>query len=136
MQAVRFFGISGIGWLIDFTIFLLLTECGGMKVVYANMSSSVPAITFVFVISTHKIFTTRPNGLPLWRKYAIYILYQIALVLVVSWIGEGLYHLLSETTIMSTALFAHNLKLICKILITPVTMTANFIVMKVLSEKL
>lgn len=125
-QAVQFIGISGCGWLIDFGVYIILTEVFCFPVVYANMLSSIPAITLVFFVSTRKIFANRKEGLPLWGKYIIYFLYQIVLVFCVSWVGEGLFRLLSRTTLMNVSLIAAHLKIVCKILITPITMTMNF----------
>lgn len=135
-QAVRFVGISGCGWLIDFSIYIILTETFRFPVAYANMISAIPAVTLVFLVSTRKIFANKKGGLPLWGKYIVYFLYQMALVFCVSWVGEGLFRLLSKTAMMNISLIAEHLKILCKILITPITMTANFFVMKVLCEKL
>lgn len=135
-QALRFFGVSGSGWLIDFCVFWVLTQFGGLKVAYANMLSSIPAITLVFFVSTRHIFAGRKEGLPLWKKYVIYFLYQMLLVFCVSWIGEGLYQLLSRTSLVQFPLLSEHLKLVCKILITPITMSINFVVMKLLCERL
>lgn len=47
-QGTYFTVISGIGWCIDFGVFSLLGIYVGIPVAYANMLSSLPAITFVF----------------------------------------------------------------------------------------
>lgn len=135
-QAIRFLAVSGSGWVIDFGCYYLLVRYGHLIVAYANMLSSIPAITLVFIVSTHKIFDRNKEGLPLWGKYAIYFLYQMVLVFCISWVGEWLFWLLSQTVLMSVPLIAANLKIICKILITPLTMTINFFVMKILCERL
>lgn len=135
-QALRFLAVSGTGWVIDFGCFYLLTAYGQLIVAYANMLSSIPAITLVFLVSTRKIFANKKEGLPLWGKYIVYFLYQMALVVCVSWVGEWLFRVLSGTPLMTVDLIAGHLKIICKILITPITMTANFFAMKVLCEKL
>ena len=135
-QALRFLAVSGTGWVIDFGCYYLLTTYGRLIVAYANMLSSIPAITLVFFVSTRKIFANKKEGLPLWGKYLVYFLYQMVLVFCVSWVGEWLFRLLGKTARMSVPLLAEHLKIVCKILITPITMTANFFVMKVLCEKL
>lgn len=135
-QAVRFVGISGCGWLIDFGVYIALTEVLRFHVAYANMISAIPAVTLVFLVSTRKIFANKKGDLPLWGKYIVYFLYQMALVFCVSWVGEWLFRLLSRTALMNILLVAAHLKIVCKILITPITMTANFFVMKFLCEKL
>lgn len=135
-QALRFLAVSGTGWLIDFGVFWVLTHFANFPVAYANMISSVPAVTLVFLVSTHKIFANKKEGLPLWAKYLIYFGYQMILVFCVSWLGELLFQLLSGTSLTEVKFIADNLKIICKIIITPVTMTINFFVMKILCEKL
>lgn len=135
-QALRFLAVSGTGWVIDFSCFYLLTAYGRLTVAYANMLSSIPAVTLVFLVSTRKIFANKKEGLPLWGKYIVYFVYQMVLVFCISWVGEWLFRLLSRTALMTVPLIAEHLKIVCKILITPVTMTVNFFVMKVLCEKL
>lgn len=135
-QILRFVGISGVGWLLDFSIFWALTSLGGLSVASANMLSSVPAITLVFCVSTYKIFQKNRTRLPLFGKYLLYFGYQMALVFCVSWLGQWLFGLLSGTALADAAVVGTHLELVCKILITPITMAANFCVMKVLSEKL
>ena len=131
-QIFGFIGVSGIGWIIDFTIYTVLTSIVEVPVFYANMISSVPAITFVFMISTHKIFS-KGEKLPLSVKYILYLLYQLILVTAVSAIAGRL-------ALWIAGLFAGKLgtisKILAKICITPITMAVNFVVMKFMAEKL
>lgn len=132
LQFFGFVGISGVGWLIDFSIYTALTSFTDIPVVYANMISSFPAITLVFLVSTRKIFK---NGghLPLWARYMLYLLYQLVLVTLVS-VAAG------KLALWLAVLFGGKLaafsKLLAKIIITPVTMTVNFLVMKIMTEKI
>ena len=57
-QAFKFFGISGIGWLIDFLIYTILTSVLKINVDVSNMISSLVGVSFVFLVSTRKIFQT------------------------------------------------------------------------------
>lgn len=136
LQALRFFAVSGTGWILDFSLYIILTNFLNFNVAYANMVSCIPAVTFVFIVSTHKIFDYNKSQVPLIGKYLIYFLYQLVLVFCVSWLGQAIFLWLSSTYLMRIAIIASHLKLICKIIITPVTMTVNFFVMKYLSEKL
>lgn len=135
-QAVLFFAVSGSGWVMDFGVFSLLTEYGKLRLAYANMLSSVPAITLVFLVSTRKIFLNCEKGLPIWGKYIVYFLYQILLVFSISWIGDGLCSFLSQTDLIKISFVAQHIEILCKIIITPITMTCNFIVMKLLIERI
>ena len=136
IQIAKFLAVSGTGWVIDFGVFLMLTSFLQFNVAYANMISCIPSLTFVFLVSTHKVFARSRTNVPLYAKYIIYFAYQMVMVFCVSWLGQWLYDAVAATQLMNIALIAANLKLLCKICITPITMTINFCVMKVLSEKL
>ena len=131
IQFFKFLLISGTGWLIDTTIYTILTVVLKYNVIFSNILSSVPAITFVFFVSTIKIFLTHIGKFSLKQKYLIYILYQIILITTVSIIGQILYNI-SENLLSNKEL----LKIIIKLTITPITMITNFFVMKFLAEKL
>ncbi len=133
-QAMLFFLSSGIGFLIDFTVYYTLVRHYELRVIYANIISAFPAITFVFIISNTKIFDAdKTKLLDKFRKYLIYLAYQCILLLVVSTLGEYLYN--SYASIVSNVLNDVQTKLLIKAIITPITMTLNFIAMKLLIEK-
>ena len=123
--------VSGVGWVIDFGIYTLLTGPLLFPVALSNYISSVPAITFVFLVSTRKMFICRPDGLSKKTKYFLSVIYQLILVTIVSfaaqWLAESLTHLLPAA--------AQYTKLAAKVLITPVTMVCNFFVLKLIAEK-
>lgn len=131
IQFFKFLLISGTGWLIDTTIYTILTVILKYNVIFSNILSSIPAITFVFFVSTRKIFLTHIGKFSLKQKYLIYILYQVILIVTVSIIGQMLYNI-SESLLNNKGL----LKIIIKLTITPITMITNFFVMKFLAEKL
>ena len=131
IQFFKFLLISGTGWLIDTTIYTILTVILKYNVIFSNILSSIPSITFVFFVSTRKIFLTHIGKFSLKQKYLIYILYQIILITTVSLIGQILYNI-SENLLSNKEL----LKIIIKLTITPITMITNFFVMKFLAEKL
>ena len=133
-QFLSFLLVSGIGWIIDFSIYILLISFGKLKVGFANILSSIPAITYVFLMSDKKIFKDNNSKLSLKVKYLIYFGYQLILLLSISGLAEFLYNKLIDFVTVSFLL--NNLKIVIKILITPITMTMNFIVMKNLIERL
>lgn len=133
-QFLRFLLVSGIGWIIDFIVYLVLTNVADFKVVFANILSSIPAITYVFLMSNKKIFKKVNSKLSIKVKYLIYFGYQLILLLSISLFGEFLYNKLIN--LVTLEILVTNLKLFIKILITPITMTLNFIVMKNLIEKI
>ncbi len=132
LQALGFFGISGIGWLMDFAIFTVLGFLAWTPVEVNNMISSGVGVTFVFIFSTRKLFQNT-GRIPLPVKYLIYIVYQILLISAVSvlvgWLSGWLFGVIPWEGI------ARFSPIIAKILITPFTMVLNFIFMKILIEK-
>ncbi|WP_405356280.1 GtrA family protein [Fusobacterium animalis] len=133
-QFIKFLFLSGIGWLIDFTLYLIFSNIFDFRIIYSNILSSIPAVTFVFFVSIRKIFIKNKKGLTLKEKYLIYFLYQVILIITISLLGQYLYLLILKNIAVKIELKI--LKLIIKILITPITMLINFIVMKFLVEKL
>ena len=131
-QALRFLGLSGVGWLMDFTVYTLLS-LRFQDLAWVNVFSSLVGASFVFIFSTRFVFRDS-HRIPLWLKYAIYIVYQLALIFLIS-------RLLAWTAGM---LAAHApwpwlvplAPVLAKILVTPLTMTVNFFVMKGVIESL
>lgn len=131
-QFVKFLFISGIGWLIDFCLYTVLTIKFNLKIFYTNIFSSIPAISYVFLVSTRKIFTkSHRNNLTIIQKYIIYFIYQLLLIFLISIVAQNLYTLVGKYNLNFKMM-----KIIIKILITPVTMTINFFIIKYLTEKL
>lgn len=131
-QSREFIFISGIGFLLDFSIYYVLTNLIKIQISYANMISAIPAITYVFFISTRKIFESKKSKIKIKYKYTIYFLYQFFLVSLVSILAQKLY----DFMIFIDFNYNFNYKIIIKCAITPITMCCNFIVMKILSEKI
>lgn len=135
-QGFSFLIVSGTGWLMDLSIFTILTSCLSLNVLYGNMISGIPALTFVFMVSTRKIFSSRLGQLSLKQKYLVYFIYQMILMFTVSCLGQFLYDILIGMEYMKQQWILQHLKFIIKIIITPITMTVNFCVMKFLSERI
>ena len=130
-QAFCFFGISGIGWLIDFSIYIILSNLLNINVDIANMISSFIGVSFVFFISTRKVFIN--NKISLRIKYIIYVVYQILLIVIFSKIMLFLNNWLLE---LNWPFINNYISIVVKIIVTPFTMIINYIVMKLLIEKL
>jgi putative flippase GtrA len=133
-QGLAFSLISGCGWLMDFTVFVILTAFLKFPVMYANIISSIPAITFVFFTSTRKTFINK-SRIKLRYKYLVYFAYQALLLLCISALGGFLYNLLNGAVNTELAITVQCLKISVKIIITPITITLNFIAMKSLIER-
>ncbi|MBQ6773521.1 MAG: GtrA family protein [Synergistaceae bacterium] len=132
IQAINFFGISGIGWLLDFCIYTCLgfISC---NLVLNNIISSWAGVTFAFVTATRKIFLKR-SKIPLKIKYAVYILYQFIMIYLISILLSNINHVIAD--ILNPDLPQSLSSTISKIFVTPVTMIINFIVMKAVIEKI
>lgn len=128
---LRFLMVSGVGWLLDFGIFTALTGGLLLPVALSNYLSSLPAITFVFFVSTRKILVCREGGISRRQKYLCYVVYQLLLVTAVSFLAQWLAGALASVM----PLWAEWSKLGAKVLITPITMISNFFVLKWIAEK-
>ena len=125
-QFIKFIGISGIGWILDFLVFTLLKFISN-NLFFNNCCSSFVGVTFVFCFSSRHVFTDQGNC-PLFLKYAMYVLHQCVLVYFVSIIlvvvePKIANLLLQISDIPVSYLFA-------KVFITPITMAINFVVLK------
>ena len=140
-QALSFFLISGVGWLIDISLYTVLTKVG-LHVILSNIISSTVAVTYVYITSTKKLFKNE-SKINLKVKYIMYVAYQICMILFSSYcvylISKNLIQILPNVNIGSikgfTNLIVEHAKLSAKILVTPFTMIINFIFMKFLIER-
>lgn len=108
---LKFGVISGLGWLIDFTVFYLLVRLE-VPPFFANVVGAGIAVTFVFFSSVKRVF--QYEGGYLLAKLAGYIGYQVIAVAIAS----ALIGLIVRHTGMEP--------LLAKILVTPFTFYANF----------
>ncbi|MEO7384070.1 MAG: GtrA family protein [Novosphingobium sp.] len=127
--------ISGIGWILDFAIFTGLVAAG-TSVFIANMISAITAVLFVFFASRQRLFedATRPLG----QAITLYVLYNVVAVTVASLliqiVGRLLIHGIDLLAHQDRDIGADGLRLAnavapmtAKILVTPLTMYANFV---------
>ena len=131
-QAIQFFGLSGIGWILDFSIYTILGLVNS-NVIVNNIISSWVGVTFVFIFSTHKIFKNNSKISLKW-KYLIYLSYQVILIFLISnllgYIDDFIVLHIGYSAIVKFS------NIIAKIIVTPVTMLLNFIFMKSIIEKI
>ncbi len=130
-QMINFIGYSGIGWVLDFSCYTILSLfCSNLFL--DNAIGAIAGVTFVFVFSTRHIFKNN-SKIPLGIKYFIYILYQIVLIYLVSkllvYINDTIINCFAKCFIVNFS------AVLSKIFITPITMILNFFIMKGLVEK-
>ena len=132
IQAVKFIGFSGIGWLLDFSTYIVLGLVSS-NLLFNNVISSWVGVTFVFIFATRKVFQSN-SIIPLKTKYFIYVLYQIILIFLIS----KLLNVVNDAIISNIQinLIIKYSSVLSKIIVTPVTMILNFFVMKGVIEKL
>ncbi len=133
-QIYRFLGISGIGWILDFTTFALLGLVLSNLFIVSIISALVGA-SFVFILSPRFIFNNK-NSLPLRIKYVLYISYQIILILLISFLIVEVEYFLKYYLVEYLPFIKKTCYMLSKILVTPIAMTSNFLVMKFIIEKL
>ena len=129
---LKFFGVSVLGWIIDFSIYNLLIYLFDINIGVINVISSLIGVTFIFIFSTRKIFETS-GKFDIKIKYVIYILYQIILILFVSRLLPIFRDYLLSFDISTFNQYA---SAIAKVMVTPITASLNFIVMKFIIEKI
>ena len=126
LQAFYFFGISGIGWILDFCTFILLGFISENLIINNTVSSWI-GVTFVFCFATRTVFN---NSNRLYLKYFIYLVYQILLIYGISKLLNYINLLIAEYLVGSF------IPVIAKMVVTPVTMILNFIFMKNIVERI
>ena len=86
----------------------------------------------MFIMSTRKIFVSN-SKINIKIKYLIYVIYQVILILTIS---KVMLLLKDIITPLNIDLINKYINITVKIIITPFTMVINFIVMKLLLEKI
>lgn len=126
-QYAGFFIVSGIGLLIAVGLLWLLVHLGNLPVGWANAVADTSAATFVFFASRLKIFdnATGHTGF----KYMAWLAWQIIHIMLISSALTWLTHTFGPR-LYDFALGSPETLL--KVAVTPLTMTLNFIVARLL----
>lgn len=131
-QGIKFIGLSGIGWILDFMLYTILGFIIE-NLFFNNLISSWFGVTFVFLFSTRVLFQNHSRIKLKW-KYLLYLLYQCILIYLVSKVLVKVnQYILIEVNIERIKNFS---SIISKIVITPITMILNFGIMKGIIEKI
>jgi putative flippase GtrA len=128
----RFGGLSGLGWIVDFTLLLVLVRFAGMTPFYANLISATAAGTLVFVASGKLVFAggSHRRGL----RTAIYIAYTLLVIVAASAAVKYCTTLVLHMDAGRHALTETKAAAIAKIIVTPLNFILNFFVAKLTSE--
>ena len=130
-STLRFAGLSGIGWLIDFCLLLALVRLFGLPVFTANLISAGTAGLTVFLLSRRMVFDVSHGSVA--RRALFYLLYTVAVILLASWairllaggFQSGKIAWLARPVVAAA---------VAKILVTPVTLGLNFIAARGVNE--
>jgi putative flippase GtrA len=103
MRLAKFAGASGLGLLLDYAVYTVLCEAG-LAAGVANLISASVGVTFVFLVSAHRIFDSSDHFL--LRLFVIYAVYQVVAIVAASWLVDtmtGVFdgrYLLGKTVVL------------------------------------
>lgn len=129
-RALRFLGVSGVGWIFDLTVTALLVGAG-MRVMLAGVIGGLAGATFAFLSSSRVVFPAHAG--PTTLNVVSYVVYSLVLILaagsVMEWVANGLLVLLRWGDLtLALPLIA----IVAKCIVTPLTLAANFLVARAL----
>lgn len=117
-RLLRFALVSGTGLAIDVGLFLVLVDLG-LRAGFANLISATVAVTFVYFVSTRRIFNYA--GRFLLPLFLLYLSYQALAVSAASWAVDAIVAL-------------GVLPVLAKALILPITFSANYLFLDYLTR--
>lgn len=134
MARIRVFAgfvlISGVGWLLDFSSYTVLTQWLGIGSAKANFMSSMVGVTYVWIVALGRLFRRKSDGLPVhlliyWAYQALSISAYSLLIAVIAASAPNAW--ISQSIGIPAALVA-------KIIATPVNLLTNFMFMSFLTR--
>lgn len=134
LAALKFGGLSGVGWLLDFALLLSMVGVLGVPPFLANIVSSCTAALTVFLLSRRLIFDGKEGGLGV--RIAVYLIYQLCLITAAAWVlalligGLGALARANGFDPSHAALTAA-----AKVLVTPPQLLLNFLMSRLVSER-
>ena len=131
---LKFGGLSGMGWLLDFALLMSMVGALGVPPFAANVvSSSIAALT-VFLVSRRFIFD-RSEG-ALGTRVAVYLFYTLCLITAAAWAMTLIIQVLAGLAQANGyALSPAVLTACAKVLITPPQLLLNFLMSRYMSER-
>jgi putative flippase GtrA len=131
-KPLRFVGLSGIGWLLDTGVYMLLVGGFGLRVFVAAMIGGLCGASFAFLTSSRWVFAGRRHGLG--GRLAVYLVYTAMQIVVMSAVIDGLAAgLQAGLARVELAISWPLVALLSKCLITPVLLAMNYFVARKLS---
>lgn len=130
--------ISGLGWLIDVFSAVGLVQLG-LSPFLASFVGAGLAVTFVFVVSRWMVFEARQARTA--SDFALYVVWQVFAITVASVAVAALAHLLEPVAsrlLAGAASLPEPLAAATgagKVMVTPLTLVANFLFLRWLTER-
>lgn len=129
---LRFAGLSGMGWLLDLTVLVVLVGSFQVPAFAANVVSSSIAALSVFLLSRYLVFKRDERALGV--RIAIYMGYTLCVILVAAAALRGVIGILAGIP-LTQHYSATVLAGIAKVIITPPQLLLNFVVARATSER-
>lgn len=130
---LKFGAISGLGWLLDFTLLMVLVHAGVPAAIANFISASIAALS-VFVISRHLVFERAKGAVA--RRLLGYFAYTLAMITLASLaIGPVIWLIGRTAEAAGLEPGRQILAALGKIAITPPLLIANFLTARHLSQK-
>jgi putative flippase GtrA len=123
--------ISGIGLGIATLTLWIGVRLFGLSPFTANFLGDVLAVSFVFVVSAHQTFVHAHHFM--LTKFGVYAGWQFLHISAISWAVAAL---VSWPAFEGPVSALGPVEVIAKLLVTPLTVTANFVVAMLLIEKI
>lgn len=134
LSFLKFAGLSGLGWLLDITIFLTLVSVFKLEPFQANTVSSCTAALGVFLLSRELIY--RKASKVLLLRVAIYLTYTLIVIVVASTVIDIIVSILrplAENIIGEWSLIV--LAGTAKVIVTPPQLILNYYMSRFISER-
>ncbi len=133
-QGLLFVAISGLGWLIDVTVFMTLSGPADWTPVAANFASGSCGSLFVFIVSATGIFQRNEGGMA--QKTLVLLTFNLVVIYASSFLlGLIVTGLQAAAQDHGWVVQPAAIRLLAKVIVTPATLLLNFLVVRFLVER-
>lgn len=130
---LKFGGLSGVGWLLDFSLLMALVRLG-LPAGEANVLSSATAASCVFLVSRKLVFRGDPDRL--LRRVLVYLVYTLCVICLASAAMQWLVALFADLQArLGTDLGRGWVSALAKIAVTPPQLALNFAVARFVAQR-
>ena len=136
----KFTLISGCGWLLDVLTLLSLVAMGA-SFFAANLVGALVGVSLVFLFAQRRVFNATHAGKIRWRLFLPYLAWQAVAILLASALVDLVAILLTPAASALAAWSASAIPAaviaagLAKIIVTPLTLYANFLFFGWLAER-